>query len=455
MYADAETFLLRAVKLNPAYADAHYELGLLYEDRKQDAKAIHEYQLATKLRFDLSKAPCHPGRLYQKDGQPALAQKKFDAFEALKAKLLPPPLPWNDSRQDTVVRRREFLGACAAGLLVAEKPAYTESLQVHYRRPPPYQPYIPLMEPGHDEFPDEKAAMELAARLREWWAAQETRGEARFYVLPDNVVRFEIKSPGAYKTGLGKVRFEGDRISGITTIEEYVASAPRPLFRDVTDRVFESVLSFAEQLSRGVPYWTSRLDPATGIQIYGSDGIAVGDIDNDGVYVCQPGGLPNRLYKNVNGRFVDISAKAGIDLHDETSCALFLDLRNLGLQDVVVLRSGGPALFLNNGDGSFRLRGDAFAFQTLPQGSFTGMAAADYDRDGKLDLYLCCYSFFQTEAQYRYPAPYHDARNGPPSFLFRNCLDADGNGKFDDVTAESGLNQNNNRFSFAPAWCDY
>src|SRR5207244_9656335 len=158
------------------------------------------------------------------------------------------------------------------------------------------------MEPGHDEFPDEKAAMELAARLREWWAAQETRGEARFYVLP-NVVRFEIKSPGAYKTGLGKVRFEGDRISGITTIEEYVASAPRPPFRDVTDRVFESVLSFAEQLSRGVPYWTSRLDPATGIQIYGSDGIAVGDIDNDGVYVCQPGGLPNRLYKNVNGRF--------------------------------------------------------------------------------------------------------------------------------------------------------
>ena len=85
MYADAETFLLRAVKLNPAYADAHYELGLLYEDRKQDAKAIHEYQLATKLRFDLSKAPCHPGRLYQKDGQPALAQKEFDAFEAFKA----------------------------------------------------------------------------------------------------------------------------------------------------------------------------------------------------------------------------------------------------------------------------------------------------------------------------------------------------------------------------------
>ena len=356
------------------------------------------------------------------------------------------------------MRRREFLSACAAGLLATGKPAYAENLQVHYRRPPPYQPYIPLMEPGHDAFPEEKAAMELAARLREWWDAKGTRGEARFYVLPDKVVRFEIKSPGTYRTGVGKVRFEGDRISGITTIEEYTASAPQPLFRDVTGAVFQGVASFAEQLSRGVPYWVSRLDPATGIQIYGSNGIAAGDIDNDGideVYVCQPGGLPNRLYKNVNGRFIDISAKAGIDVLDETSCALFLDLRNVGLQDAVILRSTGPALFLNNGDGTFRLRGDAFAFQTLPQGSFTGMAAADYDRDGKLDLYLCCYNFFQTEAQYRYPTPYHDARNGPPNFLFRNRLGADGNGRFEDATAESGLNQNNNRFSFAPAWCDY
>ena len=361
-------------------------------------------------------------------------------------------------RLDAVVRRRAFLSACASGFLATQRSAFAERVQVHYRRPPPYQPYIPLMELGHDEFPEEKDAIDLVERLHRWWAAEGDGGQARFYVLPGNVVRFEIKSPGAYKTGLGKVRFEGDRISGITAIEEYLASAPKLLFRDVTGAVFQGVPSFTQQLSRGIPYWVARLDPATGIQIYGSNGIAVGDIDNDGVdevYVCQPGGLPNRLYKNVNGRFVDVSANTGVDVLDETSCALFLDLRNLGRQDLVILSSRGPALFLNNGDGTFRLRRGAFRFRTLPQGSFTGMAAADYDRDGKVDLYLCCYLFFQTEAQYRYPVPYHDAQNGPPNFLFRNRLDADGNGTFDDVTAESGLDQNNNRFSFAPAWCDY
>jgi tetratricopeptide (TPR) repeat protein len=355
------------------------------------------------------------------------------------------------------VKRRAFLGACAAGLL-ARRPAYAERIQVHYRQPPPYQPYIPLMEPGHDEFPEEKAAVEMAARLREWWSGSGSRGEARFYVLPDNLVRFEIKSPGSYKTGLGRIQFNGQRVTGITAIEESQARAHRPLFRDVTGSAFHTVPSFADQLSRGVPYWTARLDPATGIQIYGSNGIAAGDIDNDGadeVYVCQPGGLPNRLYKNVQGRFVDITAQSGVDVLDETSCALFLDLRNLGRQDLVILCSGGPALFLNNGDGTFRHRGDAFRFASPAQGSFTGMAAADYDRDGKLDLYLCCYLFFQTEAQYRYPAPYHDARNGPPNFLFRNRLDENGDGGFEDVTGESGLDQNNNRFSFAPAWCDY
>lgn len=355
------------------------------------------------------------------------------------------------------MRRREFLAAAGAFLL-ADKPALSEPAKIHYRRPPPYEPYIPLIGPGRDEFPEEKTAAELAARVREWWKAEGGRGEARFYALPDNLVRFEIKSPGEYRTGVWKIELKGEHIARVTIVEEDVAKCAEPLFRDVTGALFEGVTSFQEQLSRGIPYWVARIDPGAGIDIYGSNGIAAGDIDNDGVdelYVCQPGGLPNRLYKNVGGRFVDMSEKAGVDVLDDSSCALFLDLRNIGCQDLILLRANGPALFLNNGDGTFRLKGDAFQFKAQPQGGFTGMAAADYDRDGKLDLYLCCYLFFQSEAQYRYPVPYHDARNGPPNFLFHNGLDADGNGSFTDVTAETGLNHNNDRFSFAPAWCDY
>ncbi|MBV8820747.1 MAG: VCBS repeat-containing protein, partial [Acidobacteriaceae bacterium] len=152
--------------------------------------------------------------------------------------------------------------------------------------------------------------------------------------------------------------------------------------------------------------------------------------------------------------FEDITERTGLGILDDTTSALFLDLRNSGRQDAVVLRGSGPLLFLNDGQGKFTLVESAFRFQTLPQGSFTGMAAADYDRDGRLDLYLCCYVYFQSEDQYRYPIPYHDARNGPPNFLFRNRLTADG-GFFEEVTEAAGMNQNNDRFSFAPAWCDF
>jgi len=85
--ADAEKLLLRAVELKPQYAEAHFELGLLYEDEKRDAKAMREYQTTIQLGgADLSKAHYRLGRLYQKSGQPVLAQKEFDAFEALKGK---------------------------------------------------------------------------------------------------------------------------------------------------------------------------------------------------------------------------------------------------------------------------------------------------------------------------------------------------------------------------------
>ena len=115
------------------------------------------------------------------------------------------------------------------------------------------------------------------------------------------------------------------------------------------------------------------------------------------------------------------------------------------------MRASGPLLFLNQGGGKFQLKPDAFQFANPPQGTFTGAAAADYDRDGWLDIYFCLYTYYQGADQYKYPSPYYAAENGPPNFMLRNNRD----GTFRDVTAQSGLNQNNTRYSFCCGWGDY
>ena len=311
----------------------------------------------------------------------------------------------------------------------------------------------------------------FADSARHWIESLGQIRSLRFYVTQIELgpgdranvrVRFEIVSWQQeelhYRVGQWKQVWVGDRLSQFEPLEETLATATKPLFSDVTQEFLGNADSFQRQLRRGVPYWRGRLDSASGIDVYGNNGIAVGDIDGDGqdeIYVCQPGGLPNRLYQSRQGRLEDVTERAGVGVLDDTSSALFVDFRNSGLQDLLVLRSGGPLLFLNQGDGRFQSKPDAFRFARPPQGTFTGMAAADFDNDGHVDVYLCCYIYFQSEDQYRYPAPYHDAQNGPPNFLFRNQLSPEGRGFFEDVTEPSGMNQNNNRYSFAPAWCDY
>jgi len=228
-----------------------------------------------------------------------------------------------------------------------------------------------------------------------------------------------------------------------------------PVFLDVTASALGSNSSYSAQLVRGVDYWRTVLDGACGIDIYGHNGVSVADIDNDGfddLYVCQPAGLPNRLYRNRgDGTLEDITEASGLGILENTACALFADFDNDGRQDVVVVRANGPLLFLNQGGGKFRQKPDAFQFATPPQGTFTGAAAADYDCDGWLDIYFCVYIYYQGTDQYKYPVPYHDAENGPPNFMMRNYRD----GTFRDVTAKSGLNQNNTRYSFCCGWSDY
>jgi Flp pilus assembly protein TadD len=343
------------------------------------------------------------------------------------------------------MNRREFLAAMAAGGLLPTRIPAASPFPLHYVRKSPYDELIQYVEPGLDEFEGEKAALELEARLTRKFPG------TRVYALPESRIRFETATPNRYETGIWQ-------LPDLSVISKDSIESPRPYFRDVTSHVFGATPSFEKQLLNGNPYWRTHLDAATGIDTDGNQGIAVGDIDNDGVdeiYVCQSGGLPNRLYKlRADGTAEDITEHAGVGVLDETTCALFVDFRNSGFQDLVVLRRFGPTLYLNQSNGTFREQPDAFHFRKPAQGVFTGMAAADYDRDGRVDLYLCTYVYVQGEDQYQYPTPYHDARNGPPNFLFHNRLTQSG-GVFEDVTEESGIGENNDRFSFAPAWCDY
>jgi tetratricopeptide (TPR) repeat protein len=238
-------------------------------------------------------------------------------------------------------------------------------------------------------------------------------------------------------------------------LEEQRSRAAVPVFQDITAHSFGTNPSYAAQFFPGTDYWRTVLDGATGIDIYGHNGLAVGDIDGDGlddIYVCQPAGLPNRLFRNRgDGTFEDVTDVAGVGVLENSACALFADIDNDGRQDLIVVRASGPLLFLNQGNGTFRPKHDAFRFANSPQGTFTGAAIADYDRDGWLDIYFCLYSYYQGADQYRYPVPYFDAENGPPNFLMRNQRDA----TFHDVTPQSGLDKNNTRFSFCCTWGDY
>jgi hypothetical protein len=166
-------------------------------------------------------------------------------------------------------------------------------------------------------------------------------------------------------------------------------------------------------------------------------GVAVGDYDNDGyedLYVTAYGG--NKLYhNNGDGTFSDVTAKAGVGGSGWSTSAAWVDLDGDGYLDLVVLRylewdfddiwcgehkdgyraychpdyfkPARPLVYHNNGDGTFTEEAEKLGLAKAAKG--LGVALADYDRDGHIDLFF--------------------ANDSMAEFLYHNK----GNGTFDEV----------------------
>ncbi len=257
-------------------------------------------------------------------------------------------------------------------------------------------------------------------------------------------------------------RSDGDeppRLRSLRLLDDYQESHYRSddhptWFNDRTAAVLAGTEAFDRQLSRGTWSWLGELEAALGHDFAGHSGLAVGDVDGDGLedlYVSQSGGLPNRLFlRQPDGRVRDRSAWAGVDWLDRTHSALLIDLDDDGDKDLAVATTLALMMMENDGSGRFTLRAD---FEDVRYAY--SLAAADYDLDGDLDLYATRYNPLHdelgAEADVPTPLPYHDAENGARNVLLRN----DGGWRFNDVTEAAGLDADNRRWSFAASWEDF
>jgi hypothetical protein len=238
--------------------------------------------------------------------------------------------------------------------------------------------------------------------------------------------------------------------------EEVESPMTAPWFSDQTATVLAHAPDAARQFSGGNSFYRLRLQSTLPFFKFGHHGVSVADVNGDGlddVYVCQPGGLPNRLLLHQpDGTVTEAAASWGVDLLDSCQCSLFADLDNDGDPDLIIATVGALAIFENTGN-SFAARVRLPAVVNV-----YGLAAADFDLDGDLDIYAARYYPGAGEGgELAIPMPQFDANNGGRNFLIRNDGPAAGNGwrRFSDATAETGLDENNRRYSYAAVWDDF
>lgn len=165
------------------------------------------------------------------------------------------------------------------------------------------------------------------------------------------------------------------------------------------------------------------------------------------------------FHNNRNGTFTDVTDQARVPGKGWGFGCVAADFDNDGKTDLFVTNFGPNILYRNNGDGSFS---DVTARAGLGGGNIwhTGAAFGDYDNDGRLDLYVAGYLDFDLRNPKSAGCEYEGVRvracgprgfKGAPDALYRN----NGDGTFTDVTAKAGVVDRDLYFGFAVIFDDF
>jgi len=164
-----------------------------------------------------------------------------------------------------------------------------------------------------------------------------------------------------------------------------------------------------------------------------------------------------RLYRNNrDGTFADVTRKSGLDVEMYGMGVAVGDYNNDGFPDILITCVGQNRLFKNTGKGTFV---DVTNSSGLGhrQALSTSALWFDFDRDGRLDLFVCNYVKWSPEhdvfcsldgKRKSYCTP--EAYRGETCWLFHNR----GDGTFEDVTATSGIFDSSSK-SLGVAMLDY
>ncbi len=205
-------------------------------------------------------------------------------------------------------------------------------------------------------------------------------------------------------------------------------------------------------------------------------GVAIFDYDNDGwpdIFIVNgttldplPGAQPptNHLYhNNHDGTFTDVTEKARLAHTGWGQGVCVGDYDNDGFEDLYVTYYGKSVLYHNNGNGTFTDVSEKAGVAGTGKAWGTGCAFVDYDRDGKLDLFVSTYVDFDLKTA---PAPGERAScmwKGVPvmcgprglpwskNILYHNR----GDGTFEDVTTKAKIDQTNGHYAFSVSTFDY